>query len=238
LTNGCWSWLHPFAMSDLNTFDAVGFCVLAGVVPECDCDRLCSALSPAVPDGAGSRKVLTHPACRELVTTIRNHSEIRALLPPSSVAVQCTLFDKTPAKNWLVSLHQDLSIPVRARVESDQFGAWSRKEGQWFVQPPEEVLNRLVAVRVHLDASTAENGSLRVVPGSHRLGRLTAPEADTQRKALGEVTVESPRGGALVLRPLLLHASSKAMSPMHRRVLHFLFGPADLPHGLEWAETA
>jgi phytanoyl-CoA dioxygenase PhyH len=225
-------------MPDLNTFDAVGFCVLAGVVPPADCDRLCSTLSAEVPDTVGSRTLLAHPACRELVATISNHSEVRPLLPPSLVAVQCTLFDKTPDKNWLVSLHQDLSIPVRARVESDQFGAWSRKEGQWFVQPPEEVLNRLVAVRVHLDASTAENGPLRVVPGSHRFGRLTAPEADTHRKALGEIAVESPRGGALVMRPLLLHASSKATSPIHRRVLHFVFGPADLPHGLEWAETA
>ena len=225
-------------MQDLNTFDAIGFCVLADVVPQPVCDRLCSTLSAAVPNSAGSRTLLAHPVCRELVATIRNHSGIQPLLPLSAVAVQCTLFDKTPEKNWLVSLHQDLSIPVRVRVESDQVGAWSQKEGQWFVQPPEDVLNRLVAVRVHLDASTAKNGPLRVVPGSHRFGRLTAPEADTHRKALGEITVESPRGGALVMRPLLLHASSKATSPMHRRVLHFLFGPADLPRGLEWAETA
>ena len=223
-------------MSDPNTFDAVGFCVFGGVVPPPVCDQLCSALS-VVASGAGSRTLLVHPLCRELVGTIKNHPEVRPLLPPAAVAVQCTLFDKTPQRNWLVSLHQDLSIPVRTRVDSDRCRAWSEKEGQWFVQPPEEVLSRLLAVRVHLDASTAVNGPLRVVPGSHRFGRLTAPEADTHRKGLGEIAVESPRGSVLVMRPLLLHASSKAMSPMHRRVLHFLFGPADLPHGLEWAET-
>jgi hypothetical protein len=36
------------------------------------------------------------------------------------------------------------------------------------------------------------------------------------------------------MRPLLLHASSKAINPNRRRVLHFLFGSASLPLGLEW----
>jgi hypothetical protein len=224
-------------MTKLNTFDAAGFCVLDDVVPPALCDSLCFALSTSLPIRAGSRALLAHPTCRQLAVVIKNHPEIRPLLPPSTVAVQCTLFDKTPETNWLVSLHQDLSIPVRARIESDRCGTWSRKEGQWFVQPPGELLNRLVAVRVHLDPSTAENGPLRVVPGSHRFGRLTACEADMHRKNLGETTVHSPRGGALIMRPLLLHASSKATSPAHRRVLHVLFGPRDLPLGLEWAAT-
>ena len=224
-------------MSHLNAFDDLGFSVFGGIVPPPVCDRLCAALSAAASNSAGSRTLLVHPLCRELVATIKSHRDVRPLLPRSAVAVQCTLFDKTPERNWLVSLHQDLSIPVRAQVESDQCGVWSQKEGQWFVQPPDEVLNRLVAVRVHLDASTAENGPLRVVPGSHRFGRLTASEADRHRKAFGETAVESPQGGALVMRPLLLHASSKAASPMHRRVLHFLFGPPELPSGLEWAAT-
>jgi predicted protein tyrosine phosphatase len=42
------------------------------------------------------------------------------------------------------------------------------------------------------------------------------------------------RGGALVMRPLILHASSKATSLSQRRVLHFVFGPPRLPLGLEW----
>jgi hypothetical protein len=224
-------------MPDLNTFDALGFCVFDGVVPVALCDQLCSALSALASNIAGSRTLLAHPECRDLVGIIKNHPNVGPLLPPKPVAVQCTLFNKTAEKNWLVTLHQDLSIPVRARVESDQCGAWSHKEGHWFVQPPEDVLKSLAAVRVHLDASTNESGPLRVVPGSHRFGRLTAYEADAQRKFLGEIAVESPRGGALVLRPLLLHASSKAKLPTHRRVLHFLFGPADLPYGLEWAAT-
>jgi hypothetical protein len=37
------------------------------------------------------------------------------------------------------------------------------------------------------------------------------------------------------MKPLLLHASSKATVPNRRRVLHFLFGPKALPLGLSWA---
>src|SRR5262249_5487832 len=159
-----------------DTFDSLGYCVIDDVVSQSVCDHLCSTLSATTSQGVGSRALLTHPVCRELAATLASHHEIRALLPSAAVAVQCTIFDKTPAKNWFVPFHQDLSIPVRARVESPECRAWSRKEGQWFVQPPEEVLGQLVAVRVHLDASPADNGPLRVVPGSHRFGRLTDAE--------------------------------------------------------------
>jgi ectoine hydroxylase-related dioxygenase (phytanoyl-CoA dioxygenase family) len=43
-------------------------------------------------------------------------------------------------------------------------------------------------------------------------------------------------GDALVMRPLLLHASSPARKPDHRRVIHLEFAPANLlPAGLSWA---
>lgn len=135
----------------------------------------------------------------------------------------------------LVALHQDLSIPVRDRVESRHCAGWSRKEGQWFVQPPVQVLEQLTAVRVHVDASTTENGPLRIVPGSHRNGRLTSSQARLPRQSAGEIPVLAARGDAIVMRPLILHASSKADLPIARRVLHFLFGPRELPHGLVWS---
>jgi hypothetical protein len=49
-----------------------------------------------------------------------------------------------------------------------------------------------------------------------------------------QIMVLRRSGGALILKPLLLHASSKARVAVHRRVLHFVFGPQALPLGLEW----
>jgi ectoine hydroxylase-related dioxygenase (phytanoyl-CoA dioxygenase family) len=109
---------------------------------------------------------------------------------------------------------------------------WSLKEGELFVQAPIDVLERSVAVRLHLDACTEADGPLRVVPGSHRRGRVDPADAITAREHEHACTAE--RGSALVLRPLLLHASSKAHGNSQRRVLHFLFAPRELPHGLRW----
>jgi ectoine hydroxylase-related dioxygenase (phytanoyl-CoA dioxygenase family) len=77
-----------------------------------------------------------------------------------------------------------------------------------YVQPPVAVLEQLVAIRVHVDECTGDNGPLRVVPGSHAFRRLDAGRVEELRSARGEVTVPVPRGGVLVMRPLILHASS------------------------------
>ena len=149
------------------------------------------------------------------------------------MAGQCTLFDKSPEKNWLVALHQDLSIPVKFLVDSPDCSGWSEKEGRVYVQPPISVLEQLVAVRIHLDECPVESGALRVVPGSHLEGPLSRERAEALRSLHDETVVPVARGGALILRPLLLHASSKTTSGTPRRVLHFVFGPPKLPLGLE-----
>jgi ectoine hydroxylase-related dioxygenase (phytanoyl-CoA dioxygenase family) len=153
------------------------------------------------------------------------------------VAVQCTYFEKSSARNWLVPLHQDLSIPVAERVDECGWSGWSEKEGVVFVQAPVEVLEQLVAVRLHLDRCGSSDGPLRVVPGSHSHGVLAPAATVAVRDAVGECLCEAEVGTALVMRPLLLHASSKSLGTGRRRVLHFLYGSRSLPHGLRWQTT-
>jgi hypothetical protein len=211
-----------------------GFVVVADVIDDRLRDALASQLAVLDSIGAGSRSLLDLPWCAELAQRLRRHAVLKELLPVDAVAVQCTLFDKSPTKNWLVALHQDLSIPVKSRVDNADCSGWSEKEGQVYVQPPTRVLEDIVAVRVHVDSCPAESGPLRVVPGSQAFGRLDAASAEQLRAERGDVVVPVPRGGVLVMRPLLLHASSKASHPQPRRVLHFVFGPAVLRLGLEW----
>jgi hypothetical protein len=52
--------------------------------------------------------------------------------------------------------------------------------------------------------------------------------------ALPHAFLPVPRARAMLMQPLLLHASSKATGTSRRRVLHFLFGPPALPCGLAW----
>jgi len=183
---------------------------------------------------AGSRTLLDDEWCANVASSLVADPRIEPLLPPNALAIQCTLFDKTPTNNWLVALHQDLSIPVAERVTSADCTGWAEKEGVTFVQPPVAVLDQLLVMRLHLDACDAQNGALRVVPGSHRFGRLAAAEVIRHRQEYGEITCEVPQGGVLLMRPLLLHASSKSLGAAPRRVLHFLLGPSSLPCGLRW----
>lgn len=220
-----------------NDFIRQGFAVVPGVLVDTRCDVLAAHVQSYAASGAGPRQLLEQSWCRALADELRHQPILREVLPVNSVAVQCTLFDKSPTKNWLVSLHQDLSIPVRARVAAAECSRWSEKEGVVFVQPPAEILEQLVAVRLHIDDCPKEGGPLRVVPGSHAFGRLDTMGTECLRNERGELIVPVGLGGALVMRPLLLHASSKASTPRPRRVLHFVFGPPQLPFGLEWRWT-
>lgn len=211
-----------------------GYATATNLIEARELDRLRHHAESAMLDGAGTRRMLELDWCTDLAERLVEDAALRPVMPPDPVPVLCTLFAKSPANNWLVALHQDLSIPAAARVPDPRCSGWSEKEGDLFVQPPSELLDDLLAVRLHLDDCDERNGALRVVPGSHRCGRLSAEEAIRQRDQTGEVFVPVAAGSAMLMRPLLLHASSKSIDARPRRVLHFVFGPAALPCGLRW----
>lgn len=171
------------------------------------------------------RAVAEGPAVRLIVEQI---------LGPEAFVVRSTLFDKTPAANWKVPWHQDVTIAVKQRSDVAGYGPWSIKEGVPHVQPPTEILERMVTVRIHLDPCPAANGALRVMPGTHRLGRIDQNKASDFVEEERAGCCEAGAGEALVMRPLLLHASSPSTMPAHRRVLHFDFAAGPLADGLEW----
>ncbi|WP_299491852.1 phytanoyl-CoA dioxygenase family protein [Acaryochloris sp. IP29b_bin.137] len=213
-----------------------GFAILPKIYSAATCDEICDHLTDITPAGPGSRRLLVFDWCRKLAKSLKAHPLISQLLGPTPVINQCTYFEKSPDQNWLVALHQDVSIAVQPNPAATQLGI-SKKEGLSFVQPPVEILKQLVVLRVHLDDCTLNNGPLKVVPGSHLQGRLSDPMIATLKDHSGEVICCVPKGGVLTMRPLLLHASSKMLLPHHRRVLHFLCGPHQLANGLVWHET-
>lgn len=219
---------------DRARFAADGFAILPRLLDPDACDAVEARLAGVEPGQAGTRCLLDRDWCRALAADLRRHPAVAALLPDGLAAVQCTLFEKSAGRNWLVPIHQDLSIPVADRVDRPELRGWSEKEGTLYVQPPVEVLEQLTAVRLHVDDCGAADGPLRVVPGSHRAGRVDPEAAARARRASGEVVCAVPRGGGLLMRPLLLHASSRAGGNGRRRVLHFLFGPRTLPLNLRW----
>ncbi len=221
-------------MKEAATFEARGFAVAPQVLSDAQCAGLEGRVGALDLHGAGTRELLSFDWAQQFARQLRELPTLAALLGDSRTAIQCTYFAKLSSRNWLVTLHQDLSIPVAKRAADAPCKAWSEKEGTWFCQPPAELLAQLVAVRVHLDDSTEANGPLRVVPGSHRLGRIASREVAAHRYRLGEVACVAPRRSIVAMRPLLLHASSKSSSDAPRRVLHYVFGPRELPWGLRW----
>src|SRR6266705_1926101 len=122
--------------------------------------------------------------------------------------------------NWLVSWHQDTALPLRERRETPGWGPWSLKDGVNYAHAPASALSRVLALRVHLDDSTSENGPLRVLPGTHTLGVLTDDEIHELATRIAAADCLVSRGGVLAMRPLIVHASSKSQSNVPRRVLH------------------
>ena len=199
-------------------------------------DRIATDLASCTSDDRGG---LRNPfevsaGVHELARCAPVRAVAESVLGAECFVARGIFFDKTPSANWKVVWHQDLTIAVREQRNVPGFGPWSVKEGVVHVQPPADVLERMLAVRVHLDDCMAENGPVRVLPGSHTVGKLTASEVDEWRARSPVVDCLVARGGILAFRPLLLHASSPAIRPGHRRVVHLEFAVGDLPDGLDW----
>jgi hypothetical protein len=175
------------------------------------------------------------PDVRKLTDSRPIRNLVEPILGQGAFPVRGMFFDKTPEANWKVAWHQDLSIAVQKRLEVPGFGPWSTKAGVIHVQPPVEILESMLALRIHLDDCTESNGPLRVIPGSHLKGRLNSEQIQSYRGTEESVACIVGPGGVLMMRPLLLHASSVSESPeCHRRVIHVEFAGQQLPGGLQW----
>ena len=159
-----------------------------------------------------------------VVAEVANHQRLlgiaRRALGATAVPFRATLFEKSGYANWLVVWHQDTALPVCSRFDAPDWGAWSMKAGVNYAHAPTWALQRVLALRLHLDASTEENGPLRVVPGSHRPGVLSDESVSDYVRCHEAVNCVVSKGGVLSMRPLLIHSSSKALTADPRRVLH------------------
>jgi ectoine hydroxylase-related dioxygenase (phytanoyl-CoA dioxygenase family) len=185
---------------------------------------------------AGVRHLMGHPPVAELAGDPRLLAFARSALGTSAVPYRATLFDKSPGSNWLVVWHQDTALPIRVRHEAPGWGPWSVKAGILYAHAPATALERVVALRVHLNDSLSDNGPLRVLPGSHTMGVLSDAEIRSAVDAGQPRECVVGRGGVVMMRPLLVHASSKSMVDAPRRVLHIEYAVSlDLEPGLELA---
>jgi hypothetical protein len=174
------------------------------------------------------------PAVRDLARAPLLRDLVEPVLGRRCFGVGATLSTNRP-----LSIGQSRGIkisPLRCRNNARWTAGepWSQKAGVCYVQPPAWILENMLAVRVHLDQCEVDAGCLRVIPGSHGLERLSNAAIVALRQTGASVECPVTRGGVLLMRPLLVHSSSRAVQSGHRRVVHLEYAGVDLPGGLKW----
>lgn len=147
--------------------------------------------------------------------------------------VKSIYFDKPKTSNWYVAYHQDLTISVDSKQDVPGFGPWTIKQNLFAVQPTRNILENILTSRIHLDETNSQNGALKVIPRSHNKG-IYKPPMDWSEES--EAICEVPKGGIMIMKPLLLHSSGRTTNGLKRRVIHIEFSDMSLPDGLTWAE--
>ncbi len=192
-----------------------------------------AALQKEFPPSSPNRRnlFLFSPLLESLVRNSSFSLAAKEILGRQCFAVRAIFFNKIEKANWHVPWHQDIGIPIRERKDVPGFTAFTMKEGILHANAPTSVLQNLIILRLHLDSATATNGAMRLIPASHKSGRLSEPPPNHKQP----VQPETKAGEILRLRPLLFHSSAHSSSDTPRRVVHIEYAAHDLPGGLEWA---
>ncbi len=221
-----------------------GFTVVENVFSESEVAQLIVAIDQVSADSPTFRKtedlfairqfLKEVPAVLPLIFTDNFKALIADLFDTEYFVVKSIYFDKPERSNWFVAWHQDLTISVDKKQETEGYGPWTVKQNQFAVQPPLNILQDNFTLRIHLDDTSADNGALKVIPGSHLRGVYRPENIDWNVER--EHICATGAGGVMVMRPLLLHASNRTTNNMRRRVIHIEFSRKELASGLNWPE--
>jgi len=159
---------------------------------------------------------------------------VAARLIPGARPVFARFFDKTGDANWSLSWHQDRTIALAGRGDAPGFTAWTVKQGIDHAVPPFEIIERMLALRVHLDDTGEDQAPLLVAPGSHRLGAIPEPAIPALVERCGTRPCLAAAGDVWAYAAPILHASAAMRAPGRRRILQLAYSAEDLPRGLEW----
>lgn len=223
-----------------------GFCMLRAAVSFEVVTRLlivCKDAFDSDADGVRARSSRGHVyAARNLIDSIPEvstvwHEEpllsfLRGELGDEFGLVRALFFDKPPDRTWNLPWHKDTSIAVKEHSHASvSFSRPTTKAGVPHLIASDEILRRMLTLRIHLDEVSDDNGPLRVIPGSHVSRVSDGVGVDNA------VTIYASVGDVLAMRPLISHASGSSTegTRRHRRILHLEFAAdAILPDGVQW----
>ena len=181
--------------------------------------------------------------------------------PPDPTKILAVHFPHRVSKAILASIHYPGVVEVLKRIVGAHLPHWDRRvkcmqsmlflkpsgfPGQAWHQDERYIPTRdrsLVGAWIALDDATETNGCLRVIPGSHRMGRLWPTRAhhhpeefDLSDEAYGfeeaeETCLEVGAGSVVFFNGYLLHRSLRNRSDTTRRALvnHYMNSWSNLP---------
>ncbi len=234
-------------MNSLNEINSEGFAIINNIYSENEAEKLISLIENVTENDSENA---TFRKSQDLFAIRQFHKEIPETLPfifnqnleniiesnfgKGFFITKSIYFDKPEKSNWFVAYHQDLTISVDKKAEIENFENWTTKQNQFAVQPPKEILENNFTIRIHIDKTTKDNGALKVINNSHSKGILRIENLDFENEK--ETICEVEKGGIMIMKPLLFHASNKTTNNERRRVIHIEFSNQQLPDGLEWSE--
>ena len=231
-------------MKQTDEFLINGFAIVENIYTIAEVNKILQQISQATTDKETFRKTADLFAIRQFLKevpstlhTILNDNlgaVLKQLLGDKYFVVKSIYFDKPHTSNWFVSYHQDLTISVDKKVSLAGFDFWTTKQNQFAVQPPFNILENVVTIRIHLDDTDENNGALKVVPRSDVKGIYRPETIDWTIEK--EVSCNVSKGGIMLMKPLLLHSSGRTTNNRQRRVIHIEFSNLELPPELSWAE--
>ncbi|MFD1603995.1 phytanoyl-CoA dioxygenase family protein [Flavobacterium artemisiae] len=234
-------------MPYLNEIDKEGFSIINNVFTENEIENIVSLIENKT---ANNQANTTFRKSEDLFAIRQFHKEvpetldfifnenlqniIKSTFGEGFFIKKAIYFDKPEKSNWFVAYHQDLTISVDKKIEVNNFQNWTVKQNQFAVQPSAEILEDNFTIRIHIDKTTKDNGALKVINNSHSKGILRIENLDFKNNK--ETICEVDKGGIMIMKPLLFHASNKTTNNERRRVIHIEFSRQELPMGIEWSE--
>ena len=221
-----------------------GFTIIENIYTANEVEKILQAINQADTSGQAFRKsanvfavrqfLKEIPATKNLLFNDKLNTVVNQIFGSNYFVVKSIYFDKPEQSNWFVAYHQDLTISVNKKASLVNYGPWTVKQNQFSVQPPLDILENIFTVRIHLDDTDENNGALKVIPKSH-VKNIYRPETIDWKKET-ETICQVKRGGIMIMKPLLLHASNRTTNNSKRRVIHIEFSNKNLPAEINWAE--
>ncbi len=228
----------------LESFRKEGYAILPNFFSEIELEEIASCLEVYGEDrfDENSQHLFAIRQLLSRIPKLKTHlfnSNLKGLLSTYydklPVLTKAIYFDKPSASNWFVAYHQDLSISVKDKFDIKGYKNWTHKKSQYGVQPPLDILENILTIRIHLDDTTKGNGALKVIPKSHGKGVMRNENLGITQE--NEVICNVSRGGIMLMSPLTMHASHRTTNGKRRRVIHLEFSTQQLQSPLEWLEA-